>query len=216
MSLALTHNLIGKCICTDTEVRSVICKWMIYLVPGNTPGHHNVRNSVSLREHVLNLLAAPDVPVRYALLLHLCLEVRPLVATAAGNDTLTNTLHDSKCIARLKSLIKKIYHYIITTTDGTGKLTFTFLNKLLSITQPNVCTMRKSSDTNQVREALRIRIDKHLHSELSSELRNTEASQWNTTHIFWFYLNRFCTLKEGHNIWIIKWNILNVNSCKLL
>ena len=69
---------------------------MIDLEPGDSHCHDAIGNGVGLREHVLDLLAGIDVPLRHIVSEHLCLFLfRQALA-------LTDMFHDGKGIQRFK------------------------------------------------------------------------------------------------------------------
>ena len=99
---------------------------------------------MGLREHVLDQLTGPDIPVRYVVFFH---RRDPLITEAFS---LTDTLHDRECQATLYPFTNKVDHDVISGTDGSGNGCFSFLDQHLCIAKPYVCTMGKSRNTDQV------------------------------------------------------------------
>ena len=67
---------------------------MINLEVRHAPAHHYVCHSMCLREHVLDLLTASHIPVRYIMSDHIRFPLRPLISLTLGDLTLTDILHD--------------------------------------------------------------------------------------------------------------------------
>ena len=99
---------------------------------------------MGLGEHVLDLLAGPDIPVRNAVVYHVFLPVRPVLLFAAGYLTFSNSLHDLEGFRLIKSLLDKVDHDIVTTTDTGIDGCLALLDKGLGVTEPNVGTVGKT------------------------------------------------------------------------
>ena len=171
-----SHFLIVKCCGSYTKISCVICKRIKYLTVCNTPCHHNIRCSMCLREHVLDSLAWPYIPVRYTMVNHILLPLRPFFTFAGCNLTLSDHFHYLKWFLWIKSLLDKIYHNIVSCTYSCWNSSFSFFNKSLCIAKPYISTMRKSCDTDKVWEILWLSIHKHLHSKVSTKLWYSKCS----------------------------------------
>ena len=88
-----SHFLIVKCCGSYTKISCVICKRIKYLTVCNTPCHHNIRCSMCLREHVLDSLTRPYIPVWYTVVNHILLPLRPFFAFAGCDLTLSDHFH---------------------------------------------------------------------------------------------------------------------------
>ena len=94
-----------------------------------------------LREHVLDLLAGPDIPVRYIVVKHVLLPLRPLITLSFRNDTFSHILHDLKGLLRFQSHTDQIRHDIISCADCGGNGGLLLLDQSLRITKPHIRTM---------------------------------------------------------------------------
>ena len=95
-----------------------------------------------LREHVLDLLAGADIPVRHIILLHHGLPFFPLLRYITfGNLTLTDVLHDVECILIRKAPIDKCRHDRVTASDNGVKVADTVVNEVLCVALPYVSSV---------------------------------------------------------------------------
>ncbi len=175
--LAKTHHLITEIICSDTEECCIVLKRIVDLEPGNSPRHHDICRSMCLREHVLDLLTRPHVPVRYSVGCHLSLPILPFVTFALGNYSLTNLLHDVEGKSGIKSHVYQINHDIITAADSCRYSTLARLDEFLRIAQPYIGSMCQTCYSHKIWETCRLCIYKHLHGKVSSELWYTQTSK---------------------------------------
>ena len=115
-----------------------------------------------LREHVLNTLTGFNIPVRHIARLHI------------GNHTvvetlsLTHALHDLEGTLILDTHTDQICHNIITGTDCRRQCTIALRNEIFRIILPYIRSMRQTGNTHQIREALRLRLLKHVHYEMGA------------------------------------------------
>ena len=171
----LTHDLIRECIGTDPEIGSIISQRIIDLTVSDPVSHHDIGRRMGLREHVLDLLTGPDIPVRHAMLRHILLKLRPLLTLPFCHGSLTHTLHDGKGFLTVKPLVDKICHNIVTGTDSRGNGSLSAPDQLLCVIQPYVRSMRKTGNTDQIRKCLWLGIHYHLDNEVCSKLRDTKT-----------------------------------------
>ena len=108
---------------------------------------------MGLREHVLDQLAGPDIPVRNIMVFH---GLDPFVTETFS---FTDTLHDGKCQAAFHPFSNKVDHNIISRTDRSGNGRRSVLDQYLGISKPYVRTMRKSRNTYQVGKIFRLGIN---------------------------------------------------------
>jgi len=99
---------------------------------------------MGFREHVFDLLAGPDVPVRYSGFLHGLLKLR------SQSLPFSHLLHNSKGKLAVHPFINQIGHNIITGTDGRRDRRFPLQNKSLGIIQPHIGSVRQSGNPDQV------------------------------------------------------------------
>ena len=170
---AHAHFFVVKGSRADAEEGRVVGQRIKDLAVGNAPCHHNVSDCVGFREHVLDALAAPDVPVRYVVGLHVCFPLVPVFAFAAGDFAFTDVFHDVEAFLAVDALADQIGHDVVTGTDSRGDGCFAFFKQRLGIADPHVCSVGQAGDTNQIGKGGRLRIDKHLHGEVGTEFRDT-------------------------------------------
>ena len=83
------------------EVRRVVFHGIMHLVPAEAQRRDHVGGSVRFREHVLNLIAGLDVPIRHVVLLH---GGDVLLREELFRVALTGDFHNLKRHFRLKAL----------------------------------------------------------------------------------------------------------------
>ena len=76
------------------KVHSIEDSRMVHLEPHQADGRHQVGNSVSLGEHILDLAAGFDVPIRHIMLLHGFFPAG--LKAALGHLAFTHGLHNVK------------------------------------------------------------------------------------------------------------------------
>ena len=77
--------------------------------------------------------------------------------------------------------------------------------------------MGKTRDTHKVRKILRLRINKHLHCEIRTKLRNAKRPKLTAADILRLDSQRVRTLEQTHDLPGIQRNILNrIQSCEIL
>ena len=94
-----------------------------------------------LREHVLDLLARFDVPVRNSAGLHLLNVFRPLLDLACRNLTLTYAFHDVESVLVGKSPVDKARHDGVTASDNGVKIARTVSDEILCVSGPYIGTV---------------------------------------------------------------------------
>ena len=99
---------------------------------------------MSFREHVADLLARPDIPVRHALSCH---GLFPLWLQAFS---LTHALHDRKRQRTFHAFVDQIDHDIIPGTDGSRDRCFPCFYKFLRISQPHVGSVGQTGNTDKI------------------------------------------------------------------
>ena len=120
--------------------------------------------------------------------------------------TFTDALHNSKRQTTLHTFSDQIDHNIISGTDRCGNGRCTILNQHLCITQPNVSTMGKTCNTYQVRKIFRLGINKHLHGEICTKLRNSKTAKLTASNILRADSQCLSSRKQRHNISLIQGN----------
>ena len=149
---SLTHQLITESGRTDRKICCIVSQRIKHLTVGNAPCHHNIRGCMGFREHVLNLLTGPDIPVRYIVIDHILLPFRPFVTFSFCHNSLPDILHNLKRFLGIQSHANQIDHDIIPCTDGGRNRCLLFLNQCLCIAKPYVRTMGQPCNTHQIRK----------------------------------------------------------------
>ena len=190
------HFFIIERICTYTEICSIICKRIIYLIVCNSPSHHYIRNGMSLWEHILDFLARPYVPIRYTVIYHVFLILIPFFAAALCYLSFTDIFHNLESITRFKSLIYKVCHNIISRTNGSRNCSLSLLQQSLGISEPYVRTMRKSCNTNKIRKCLWLSLNNHSHGKVCTKFRYSKAPKFAAPDILRLNLKSTCVFKQ--------------------
>ena len=176
---------------------------IIDLIPCKTDSRHNVGGGVRLREHVLNLLAGPDIPIGHTVLYHSGLPIR------LKSLTLSYRLHDVEGELTLKTVGDKIKHNTVTCTHNLGNCAGACLNKLLGITEPYVCSVSQSRNLEKIGKVLWLRLQENLLKESGTKLGNTEGSKLASANIRGSDAKGPCRLKELVYGLIIHLNVKN-------
>ncbi len=119
---------------------------IIYLKITYSESIRTVSHSMSLREHILYFFTASYIPFGNIMLSHKSL------LFFCKSLTLSYTLHNCKCIFIRHIMEYEINHNIISCRYNLIKSTCTICNKLLCISVPHICTMRKSRNFNKTRK----------------------------------------------------------------
>ena len=122
------------------------------------------------REHIFDLLAGTDIPVRHALRRH---GLNPLILQPLP---LTHALHDREGKRWLHTLLHQINHDIIPAAYGRGDRRFPFLYQSLRISQPHIRAVGQPGNTHKICKALGFCINNHLDNKFRAKLRNTQTS----------------------------------------
>ena len=131
----------------------------------------------------------------------------PLVTKALS---LTDAFHNGKRKTTLHTLADEIDHNVISGTDCSGNGCLSFLDQGLGISQPHVCTVGKSGNTYQVGKIFRLGIHKHLHGEISTKLRNSQAAKLAAANILRLNSKSFGAGKQRHDRLVIKGNLSGI------
>ena len=168
----------------------------MHLIICYPPGHDYICRRVGLREHVLYGIAGPYIPVRDSMSLHF-LTVHLMVGILR-EFSLSYQLHYLKAHTRIHPHAYEIDHDVVTGTDGriygTGALAY----KLLGISQPDVGAVGKPGYAHKVRHIMRLRLQKHLHGKIRSELRHSHGPAGRSSYIVRGYPKRLSIGKQRH------------------
>ena len=201
--IATANNLGIEATGSNRQEGGIELHGIINLIPGKADRRHNVCGGVGLREHVLNLLTGPDIPIGHTVLYHSGLPIR------LKSLTLSYRLHDIEGELTLKTVGDKIKHDTVTRTHNLGNGAGACLNKLLCITEPYVSTVGKTRNLEKVGKILRLRLKENLLKESGTKLGNTEGSKLASANIRRRDAKRLCRLKELIYGFIIHLNVKN-------
>ena len=70
--------------------------------------------------------------------------------------------------------------------------------------------MRQTRDTDQVRERLRLRVQKHLDNEIGTELRHAKTSKRAAADVLRLDAERLGALEQRHDLRVIERNRLRI------
>ena len=173
MFLSLAHQLIGKCVGTDTEISRVVSQGMVDLAVGDPQGHHDISRRVGPGEHVLDLKAGINIPLGHACRFHGFPHLR-LEAFA-----LTDGFHGLEGHGFLHAHGNQIGHNIVSCTDRCRQGRLAFLDQSLGVAQPYVCTMGQAGNPDQLRHGGRPGIIQHAHNEFGTKFRHAQRADVN-------------------------------------
>ena len=108
-------ELVG--IAAQREEGNVVILRIVDFEPGDADRHDDVGDCVRFREHVLDLLAGFDVPVRNVVLLHHLLVLVPGCPFLLGDLAFTDVLHDIEGSLGRHAVFDQADHDIVTAAD---------------------------------------------------------------------------------------------------
>ena len=146
----------------------------MHLVPAEAQRRDHVGGSVRFREHVLNLIAGLDVPIRHVVLLH-CGDV--LLREELFRVALTGDFHNLKRHFRLKAFQEQVGHDAVSRTDDGGDGAGAVFDEVLRVADPNIRAVGQTRNLQKVGECLRLGIDEHLAHERRAALRQRERAR---------------------------------------
>ena len=121
---------------------------LVDLVPHQPDGTHQVGHSMGLGEHILDLAAALDIPVRHLMLPHGFLPAR--LEAALGHLALTHGLHDIKGHLGLQPLAQQVQHDAVTAADDLCNGAGAAADQLVRVARPHVRTVGQTGDLDQL------------------------------------------------------------------
>ena len=145
---------------------------------------------MSLREHVLDSLAGPDIPLGYTVREHL------LFVSLGKSLALSYVLHDLEGCGLVESLHNEVEHDTVTRTHNLGYRTGTVFDKLLRVSEPYVGTVCKTGYLKKVSKGLGLCVKKNLLNELGAHLGYTVRAELTSAYIIGGNAERLCRLEE--------------------
>ena len=89
---------------------------------------------------------------------------------------LTGPLHDLEGHFRLNALVQQVGHDTVTGTDDLGDRADVVVDEVLGVAQPNIGTVGKSRDLEEVAELGGLCVQKHLDSEARTHFRDSQRA----------------------------------------
>ncbi len=204
------HQLIIKRAGADAEIRRVILKREKHLAVGNAPGHHHIGDRVGFREHVFDLFAGIDVPLRNAVRQHFRFPLLPEPPAFA------NRFHDREGQALVQPHLNQIHHDIVAAADGGLNRGLAAQNQILGVAHPHVGAVGQTGDPHQIGKILRFGVDQHLHGEIRAELRHPQRPQPAAADVLRTDPQGRRILKQRHDLRAVQRNIRRVQSRQIL
>ena len=159
------------------------------------------------REHVFDLFARPDIPVRHIVCQHLLFPLR------FQSFPLSHALHDREGLLAVQPFSDQISHDVISCTDCRGNGCLAFFDQGLCISKPYVCSMGQTGNADQIWKALRFGIHKHLDNEIGSKLRNTKRTERTSSKLLRCNAKCLRADKKRHDFFIVQRNVLCIDVC---
>ena len=168
----------------------------MHLVPAETKGSDHIGSGMRLREHVFDLEAGINVPVRNAVVSHgLDMFIREQLLGVA----FTHDLHDLEGHLIRNALGDEVGHNAVTCSDNLRNGADAVGNQFLRVAEVNVGTVGQSGNLQQVGKGLWLRVNQHLADEVGSHLRQREGA--GLAHaLFLGNAQRFGGSKETHDL----------------
>ena len=160
-----------------------------------------------LREHVFNFLTRPYVPIRNVMLQHCCLVFR-LQALS-----LTDVLHNFEGHRVIKSLLNKIKHNAVTSSNNLRNRTRARFYQLLCVSKPNVGSVCQTRYLQKVRKGFRLCIDKNLLDKSRSHFGDSVGSKQASAYLLRCYSKRLCGGKKLVYRFIVHFDVKNACVC---
>ena len=155
----------------DREIGGVEGKWVVHLAVGDPGGVQNVSHGVGLREHVFDLLAGINVPVRDLDLAH------GLLVLGLQAFALSYALHDLEGVEGLHASPLQIEHDVISGADDIAERELQVGDEGLGVVEPDVGAMGKTGYPNEILDVFRLGVHEHAADEVRAEFRNAQRSR---------------------------------------
>ena len=182
------------------------------LEPAQFYRRDNISRRVCFREHILDLQAAIDVPLRHIMIeKHLYYLGRELL----GSFSLSCPLHYLERHFRLYVLVEQIRHDTVTRSDNLGNRTGSVLDKVFRVAEPNVRTVRKSRYLQKVAEFCRFCVKEHLYREARAHFRYAETSGL-AVYLLWRDSQNIAVRAHSYNVRIRRRNVLYLHARQIL
>ena len=167
-------GLIVDIIAAHGEVNGIELCRAVELEPHQPDGAHQVGHSVGLGEHILDLAAGLDVPVRHLVLPHGFLPAG--LEAALGHLALTDRLHDIKGHLGLQPLAQQVEHDAVTAADDLRDGAGAAADQLVGVAGPDIGAVGQARDLDQLREVPGPGLHQHSAHEVGAHFRDAEGA----------------------------------------
>ncbi|SCH49485.1 Uncharacterised protein [uncultured Faecalibacterium sp.] len=129
---------------------------------------------MGLGEHILDLAAALDVPVRHLVLPHGFLPA--ILETALGHLALAHSLHDIKGHLGFQPLAQQVQHDAVTAANDLRNGAGAAADQLVRVAGPHIGAMGQARDLDQLGEVLGPCLHQHTAHEVGTHFRDAEGA----------------------------------------
>ena len=129
---------------------------------------------MGFREHILDLPAGFDVPVRDLVLPHGFFPAG--LEAALGHLALTDGLHDIESHLRFQPLAEQVEHDAVTAADDLGDGAGAAANQLIGVVGPDIRAMGQAGDLDQLGEVFGPGLHQHSAHEVRAHFRDAEGA----------------------------------------
>ena len=140
----------------------------MYFAVGDAQSHHDVGSCVRTGEHVLDLEAGINIPLRDIGGPHGLLHLR------GQTLALSDRLHGLEGQGLVHALGDQIGHDIVAGADGSGKDSLALLDQGLGVAQPHIRAVGEAGNADQFRHGGGPGVIEHADDELGSKLRDPQ------------------------------------------
>ena len=140
------------------------------LEPRHPQGHGHIRDGMSLGEHVFDLFAAVQEPVR-----HLCVH-HGLFHFRFQSATFPDAFHGRKRQLGFHTLVDQIVHDIVTAADAFAQRCGSGSDDLLRVAKPYVRSVAQAGNAQQFLHCMRLGLFQHAPDKSRTELRHAVGS----------------------------------------
>ena len=146
----------------------------IDLEPHQPDGRHQIGHRMGFREHILDLPAGLDVPVRDFVFPHGFFPAG--LEAALGHLALTDSLHDIEGHLRFQPLAEQVEHDAVTAADDLGDGAGAAADQLIGVVGPDVRAMGQAGDLDQLGEVFGPGLHQHSAHEVRAHFRDAEGA----------------------------------------
>ena len=168
--IALDHAGRIKPLGAHGKIRGIERQRPVYLEPRDTERHHHISDRVRFWEHVLDLFARIDVPVRHVLLVHRGFHF------LGQSLALAHAFHSFERELGFDALQYQVVHDIVAAADAAGQRD-TAAHQFGRVAQPHVRAVRQAGNGDQFGKRRRVGLLDHAAHELGAELGYGQAAE---------------------------------------